>query len=469
VGTGKRERPEAFERMSDAIITVENLGKRYKIRHQSERQSYVALRDVVAQSMKAPFRFLRGTTRRGDNGKQGHGLVVPGLSSSNLRSEDFWALKDVSFEVRRGEVVGIIGRNGAGKSTLLKILSRITEPTKGRVRLRGRVASLLEVGTGFHPELTGRENIFLNGAILGMSKDEIKRKFDEIVAFAEIEKFLDTPVKRYSSGMYVRLAFAVAAHLEPEILIVDEVLAVGDAEFQKKCLGKMEQVSRTEGRTVLFVSHNLSAIRSLCTNAVCLTEGKVTSIGPIEGVIGQYLSSVSQATNALKKLWANTKDAPGDGTVALRSIGVKSNGEYRFDVDIDKPIEIEFEFWNKQPGQRLSYSIHVLDSSGGCLFSGVNWTSACVNPDPWYGEKYPMGLFKVQMIIPGLLLNEGLHMAKLFILRDMNTQQFPLKLDDALTFNVVDTGVMRREYKGSWIGAIRPRLDWQTIAIGEFS
>src|SRR5712691_4547728 len=227
--------------MSETIITVENLGKKYSIRHQ-RNERYTALRDVITDKAKSFFR------------RNGNGI--------DTTREDIWALKNVSFRVERGEVVGIIGRNGAGKSTLLKILSRITEPTEGRVRIRGRVASLLEVGTGFHPELTGRENIFLNGAILGMSKAEIKKKFDEIVAFAETEKFLDTPVKRYSSGMYVRLAFAVAAHLEPEILIVDEVLAVGDADFQRKCLGRMGSVAR-EGRTVLFVSHNMGAVKSL--------------------------------------------------------------------------------------------------------------------------------------------------------------------------------------------------------------
>src|SRR5947208_7962994 len=243
--------------MSDAIITVENLGKKYSLRYQ-RKERYTALRDVIAEKALGFFKNL----------KSGNGVSVS--------KEDFWALKDVSFEVQRGEVVGIIGRNGAGKSTLLKILSRITEPTTGKVGIRGRVASLLEVGTGFHPELTGRENIFLNGAILGMTKVEIKSKFDEIVAFAETEKFLDTPVKRYSSGMYVRLAFAVAAHLEPEILVVDEVLAVGDAEFQKKCLGKMEQVSRG-GRTVLFVSHNMAAIEALCSSGLVLADGKLVT------------------------------------------------------------------------------------------------------------------------------------------------------------------------------------------------
>ncbi len=272
--------------MSDIAISVENLSKRYLIGHQSvQRQRYAALRDVIGREARNFVRKAADLVR----GRQ----IVQGDEV-----EELWALKDVSFEVKEGEVVGIIGRNGAGKSTLLKILSRITEPTEGRVRLRGRVGSLLEVGTGFHPELTGRENIFLNGAILGMSRREIARKFDEIVAFADVEKFLDTPVKRYSSGMYVRLAFAVAAHLEPEILIVDEVLAVGDAEFQKKCLGKMRDVSRT-GRTVLFVSHNIAAIRALCTKGIFLQAGLLRSHGIIESVAGTYLSGDADGSATL--------------------------------------------------------------------------------------------------------------------------------------------------------------------------
>ncbi|WOD40828.1 ABC transporter ATP-binding protein [Nodosilinea sp. E11] len=260
--------------MSDTVIQVENLGKKYVLGQQQQGNSrYVALRDVVADGVKSVGRRLRH----------------PLKSQPARHEEEFWALKDVSFEVKQGEVVGIIGRNGAGKSTLLKILSRITEPTEGRVRLRGRVASLLEVGTGFHPELTGRENIFLNGAILGMSRVEINRKFDEIVDFAEVERFLDTPVKRYSSGMYVRLAFAVAAHLEPEILVVDEVLAVGDAAFQKKCLGKLHNIANSEGRTVVFVSHDLPAVQSLCSRALLIEQGLIKIQANTDKVISAYL------------------------------------------------------------------------------------------------------------------------------------------------------------------------------------
>ncbi|TAE60368.1 MAG: ABC transporter ATP-binding protein [Nostocales cyanobacterium] len=259
--------------MSDVVIRVDNLSKKYIIGHQNH-EGYTALRDVIANKVKSLSN-----------------LINPKTSKDNSPSEDFWAVKDVGFEVKQGDRVGIIGRNGAGKSTLLKILSRITEPTTGRISIKGRVASLLEVGTGFHGELTGRENIFLNGAILGMSKAEIKHKFDEIVAFSEVEKFLDTPVKRYSSGMYVRLAFAVAAHLEPEILIVDEVLAVGDTAFQQKCLGKMEEVGR-EGRTVLFVSHNMGTIEKLCNQGLYLKSGKIQCSGKIESCLNEYWQSL---------------------------------------------------------------------------------------------------------------------------------------------------------------------------------
>ncbi len=269
---------------SDIVIRAEGLGKKYVIGHQAETERYLVLRDVLTRKAQGAWRktadILRGR------------VIVSGHSF-----EEFWALKDVSFEVRRGEVLGIIGRNGAGKSTLLKILSRITEPSEGRVSIKGRVASLLEVGTGFHPELTGRENIYLNGAILGMTRAEIKRKFDEIVAFAEVERFLDTPVKRYSSGMHVRLAFAVAAHLEPEILVVDEVLAVGDVEFQKKCLAKMDEVAG-HGRTVLFVSHNMQTLSALCSRGLVLSQGKAIADSSMEEAIAAYTVQVATQNSA---------------------------------------------------------------------------------------------------------------------------------------------------------------------------
>src|SRR5436305_928517 len=287
--------------MNDAVITVENLSKKYRIKHADEATvaRYSALRDVIASKFTGLFRNRKSKIK------------------TRKSVQDFWALKNVSFEVPRGEVVGIIGRNGAGKTTLLKILSRITEPTEGRVRIRGRVASLLEVGTGFHPELTGRENISLNGAILGMTRAEIKRKFDEIVAFAEVEKFLDSPVKRYSSGMYVRLAFAVAAHLDPDILIVDEVLAVGDAAFQRKCIRKMGDVTSTGASTVLLVSHNLAVIRTLCSRAVCLDRGRIMRAGDADKVTQTYLDSLSTVGDTALAL---RQDRQGLGQIRLTAI-----------------------------------------------------------------------------------------------------------------------------------------------------
>lgn len=341
--------------MSDAIITVSNLGKKYRIQHQVERQRYTALRDVLTNKVKGLFQ-----TRNTENGDQ-------------ASVEDFWALKEVNFEVKRGEVVGIIGRNGAGKSTLLKVLSRITEPTTGRVRLRGRVASLLEVGTGFHPELTGRENIFLNGAILGMHRAEIHRKFDEIVAFADVQKFLDTPVKRYSSGMFVRLAFAVAAHLDPEILIVDEVLAVGDAQFQKKCLGKMEDVAKT-GRTILFVSHNMGVIRTLCTAAIVLSGGNLAYRGPTLEGIQHYLSTGDDQKTIIRKLRQD-----GRPTITAASVEVLNSetAEIVLKLDIDSRttelVSLEIKLFDGLGTPVGFASVGLLDTSKAlCISPGVH-------------------------------------------------------------------------------------------------
>jgi lipopolysaccharide transport system ATP-binding protein len=331
--------------MSDTIIRVENLGKKYIIGHQKQER-YTALRDVIANSAKSVGRQL---------------LKPLGKRMPDPAVEEFWALKDVSFEIKRGDRVGIIGRNGAGKSTLLKILSRITEPTTGRISIKGRVASLLEVGTGFHPELTGRENIYLNGAILGMSKAEIQRKFDEIVTFAEVEKFLDTPVKRYSSGMYVRLAFAVAAHLEPEILVVDEVLAVGDAQFQKKCLGKMKEVSG-EGRTVLFVSHNMVAIRALCSNAILLNRGEVVNIGSINQCIETY---ESQSFHDVCSAW---KKSLSDGEGSLVILQVDSFLKNK-QPNLILELEIVLESLSKHKPAFLA--VDILDAAGTAIMQAI--------------------------------------------------------------------------------------------------
>ncbi|QWV95067.1 ABC transporter ATP-binding protein [Geomonas oryzisoli] len=348
-----------------SVITVENLGKKYLLNRQAGRQSYVALRDVLAEGAKNAGRRLLG-----------RGGAVCGAAGQ----EDFWALRDVCFEVKQGERVGIVGRNGAGKSTLLKILSRITPPTTGSVRLRGRVASLLEVGTGFHPELTGRENIYLNGAILGMGRSDVRRKFDEIVAFAEVEKFLDTPVKRYSSGMYVRLAFAVAAHLEPEILIVDEVLAVGDTQFQRKCLGRMEQAGR-DGRTVLFVSHNMAAVRELCSKAIVLSAGRNIMEGGTDEAITTYLNSLQPSARRdvirskcdrfeLKMpYWVNRKGEPVTG--------------YRFGDD----CILRFEFNFLVPVRRINPGFAVREAQGRRIFtSHLLDDGAFAFPDQFTGK-----------------------------------------------------------------------------------
>jgi lipopolysaccharide transport system ATP-binding protein len=319
--------------MSDVVIKAEGLGKSYLIGHQGQRERYTALRDVLANQVRGVW----GATRRALRGQ---------AAVNGAEIEEFWALRDVSFEVKQGEVVGIIGRNGAGKSTLLKILSRITEPTEGRVTLNGRVASLLEVGTGFHPELTGRENIFLNGAILGMTRAEIKRKFDEIVSFAEVERFLDTPVKRYSSGMYVRLAFAVAAHLEPEILLVDEVLAVGDAEFQQKCLGKMQEVSRI-GRTVLFVSHNMSAMQKLCESAILLDRGTIAMADATCDVVQKYMNDGSVAKRFNRPPQPKGKPTIVSGTILAR--------------DDCSAVRVELRLAGTA-GERVSLDLRVMDS-----------------------------------------------------------------------------------------------------------
>ena len=366
----------------------------------------------------------------------------------------FWALQDVSFDIEWGESIAIIGRNGAGKSTLLKILSQITEPTEGEVRIRGRVASLLEVGTGFHPELSGRENIYLNGAVLGMHRAEITAKFDEIVEFAEVEKFLDTPVKRYSSGMYVRLAFAVAAHLEPEILVVDEVLAVGDARFQKKCLGKMESVSRTDGRTVIFVSHNMNAVNALCRRAIWLEQGRVIEDGPVGTVASKYLrTSCSQSTEST---WQNADDAPGCAAVRFRRMCARpANGTPSDPISIRTPIILEFEYWNREPGIFLSMSVCLINLEGMVVFA-----STPVDDPQWTGKPFPCGLYRSRVHIPGDLLNDGYHRVQVFLLRDQGVVL--ARLDDVLMFDVADAHEVRANWHGDWPGAVRPLLKWET-------
>ncbi len=437
--------------MSDIAISVENLSKSYLVGHNSAKaERYTALRDVISRNARS----LARKTRDMFSG----GAIVQGDEV-----EEFWALKNVSLEIKRGDRVGIIGRNGAGKSTLLKMLSRITEPTKGRIKISGRVASLLEVGTGFHPELTGRENIYLNGAILGMKRTEIQRKFDEIVSFSEVEKFLDTPVKRFSSGMYVRLAFAVAAHLETEILIVDEVLAVGDAQFQKKCLGKMEDVSK-DGKTVLFVSHNMGAISSLSTRGILLSHGEMMFDGSTLAAVQKYMDG--DITSDYEKIWESPESAPGDDDIRLKSVRVRCDGVTTGNVEIDKDVSIEIEFWNFKPGAELGASIHLIHSSNVTVLATGNGRSATLDYDGWDGMPYPAGLFKTVCTIPGNFLNDGYYRISLVVLMNATIEKAVVR--DAVSFHVYDTGAMRGNYAGEWIGIIRPRMAWQTTLIDRY-
>lgn len=420
------------------VITVDSLGKKYILNHQAKQESYTALRDVLSNGVRNLGRRLLG---RGN------------AKGQDTAQEEFWALKDVSFEVKQGDRIGIIGRNGAGKSTLLKILSRITEPTTGIVKIRGRVASLLEVGTGFHPELTGRENVYLNGAILGMGRVEIKRKFDEIVAFAEVEKFLDTPVKRYSSGMYVRLAFAVAAHLEPEILIVDEVLAVGDAQFQKKCLGKMEDVGK-EGRTVLFVSHNLTAIRTLCSRAILLKQGMLVADESAIDSIDEYVGELQE--NVLTRDWIDRSSAPRNSSVCLHRVTICVEEGTSFDsVCTDIPLLITIEYSIETAGSFVGLTLIIHDSENNCVFSSINNLE-----EEWYGKPMPVGIYKTTCRIPADFFNNGLYSVSLNIFGMCFSDAYLVR--DVLRFEVMDGANLRGDYFGEFAGVVRPRLFWET-------
>jgi lipopolysaccharide transport system ATP-binding protein len=370
--------------------------------------------------------------------------------------ETFWALKDVSFEISQGNVIGIIGRNGAGKSTLLKILSNITDPTEGEVRIWGRLGSLLEVGTGFHPELTGRENIYLNGAILGMPKVDIRRRFDEIVAFAEVEKFLDTPAKHYSSGMYMRLAFSVAAHLEPDILVVDEVLAVGDANFQKKCLGKMEAVGR-EGRTVLFVSHSMPTVLRLCRKAMLLENGKQVCAGTPHEVVSAYLQAGTGVTG--ERTWAGPDEGPGDEVARLQGIRVRdAEGVVVDSIDIRQPLTVEVDYWNHAENVKPSVNLHFYNDDGVCLFLTNDF-----NCPTWKTTRRKHGLVRSICRIPGNFLAEGRVIVRYAAVSSYNPTRVHALERDAVSFQVVDRSDgdgVRGEYSNEWPGVVRPMLEW---------
>ena len=423
------------------MIAIENLSKRYVIAHQNGKGD--GLRHVIERMLRNPL------------------SVIQRRREQRASREEFWALKNINAEIKQGEVVGIIGRNGAGKSTLLKILSRITEPTQGRIRLRGRVASLLEVGTGFHPELTGRENIYLNGVILGMTRAETRSKFDEIVAFSGVEKFLDTPVKRYSSGMYVRLAFAVAAHLEPEILIVDEVLAVGDAEFQAKCLGKMGDVA-SSGRTVLFVSHNMQAVTRLCSRCIYLQKGEVKMDGNSTQVANAYLNS-GASTTALRE-WNEIDAAPGDDIVCLRGVRIRAeSGQIVDTVDIRHSVCVELDYEVLQSGHQLLPHFALRNQDGVVIFVSVD-----LDPE-WRGRKRPAGRYISTACIPGNLVSEGLISVQA-VMMSLNPQVIHAIVDDTVAFRVVDdltaNDTARGDFRKPMPGVIRPMLQWTTRHLG---
>jgi lipopolysaccharide transport system ATP-binding protein len=425
--------------MSDVSITVRELGKRYVL---GARQPYYrTLRESLASAAAAPFRRLAALLH---------------ATRSVSRSDEIWALRDVTFDVRHGEVVGLIGRNGAGKSTLLKILSRITEPTSGYAEIRGRVGSLLEVGTGFHAELTGRENIYLSGAILGMKRAEIVRKFDEIVAFAEVERFIDTAVKHYSSGMYLRLAFAVAAHLEPEVLLVDEVLAVGDAQFQKKCLAKMEDVGH-EGRTVLFVSHSMPAVTRLCRRTILLGRGGVVMDGPSHQVAASYLNS--EVGTSAERTWPDLHAAPGSDVVRLRAVRLRAaDGRLAETIDVREPVGLEMEFDVLEPGHVVlpHFSVHNLE--GAQVFSAVE------TAPEWRGRRREPGRYVTVGWIPGNYLSEGTLVVGAAA-NTINPNVMHFYAVDAVSFCVIDTfsgDSARGDFPGDLHGVVRPMLKWTT-------
>lgn len=419
--------------MSDQAVLAQNLSKSYRIGKRQERTGGRARR-----TLSNSFGYLASSLRPPTD------------------DETLWAIRDVSFEINEGEVVGIVGHNGAGKSTLLKVLSRITDPTAGRARIHGRVGSLLEVGTGFHPELTGRENIFLNGAILGMRRTEIEDKFDEIVAFSGVERFLDTPVKRYSSGMYVRLAFSVAAHLQPEVLLVDEVLAVGDGEFQKKCLGKMGDVAK-EGRTVLFVSHNMIAVQNLCTRAIWLRGGQVHGDGPTSQIIANYMAYSFAAQT--ERSWPDPASAPGNDKVRIRRLAVRPAEDTVEDaLTRDTPLLVEVDYWNMKPEARLHVCLHLYNEQ-----QIVAFTTASIETDQVTDKPLPAGLLRSVCHIPAGLLNSGVHRIKLLVLE--NAHRITYQDEDALSFEILDLERRALTWYGKEPGVVRPRLQWETTVL----
>jgi lipopolysaccharide transport system ATP-binding protein len=421
--------------MNDIAVRVENLGKLYRI---GQTVGYKTLRESLTNAVTASFRRFRSTSHE--------------ASGIRHQANTIWALKNVSFEVKHGEAVAIIGSNGAGKSTLLKILSHITTPTEGYAEIHGRVGSLLEVGAGFHPELTGRENIYLNGAVLGMKRAEVKQKFDAIAEFSGVEKFLDTPVKRYSSGMYVRLAFSVAAHLEPDVLIVDEVLAVGDASFQKKCLGKMDNVARA-GRTVLFVSHNMTAVKTLCPRAILLNQGVIELEGDTSEVVQHYVGTDKVTSGQVS--WP-AHQRPGNRSFKLNSMTLKTpEGSPTSSVEISKGALVEIDFEVIEEGAQAGFSLVLFDSEVNDLFGSLSNTER-----NYYGRPLRCGRYISTCRLPGDFLNAGTFSISIIGFGAHWGDQF--RVDNALSFSAIDDGILRGDYYGGYGGPLRPRLEWST-------
>jgi lipopolysaccharide transport system ATP-binding protein len=423
--------------MSDIAIRIENLSKQYKI--VTKQQYHENFRDQLMEGLRSIFR-----------------------QNERIRpdKETIWALKNISFEVKKGEIVGFVGGNGAGKSTMLKILSRITKPSSGRAEIYGSVGSLLEVGTGFDFELNGRENIYLNGAILGMKKAEIDRKFDEIVSFSGIEKFVETPVKRYSSGMYVRLAFAVAAHLDPEILFIDEVLAVGDAAFQKKCLGKLDEVAKG-GRTILFVSHNMIAVTSLCNRVIWLKNGEIVSEGFSRNVVTEYMQDCLNDAYLSEMIWEEITSAPGNEKVRLHRVRVRPQGGNPSDpITRETPFLAEVEYWNLVPDEGLQINLHLHTEFGIIVL-----TTSSVHDSLWESRPMQIGLFRSVCHFPANLLNSGQHFFYVVVEKGKGTLVY--RHETEVIFNILDLAERQGANFNKEPGVVQPLLKWETEYLGK--
>lgn len=413
--------------MSEPVIKIQGLSKRFVLGQTPTPASR------IRNSLRSLF------------GKR------PQEAQPALARQEFWALKDINLTVNKGDVIGIVGRNGAGKSTLLKILAQITAPTRGRIEIKGRIGSILEIGTGFSPDLTGRQNITLSAAILGMHEHEIRKKMDEIIDFAGVGRFIDVPVKFYSSGMYARLAFSVVAHLEHETLLIDEVLAVGDAEFQKKCVGKLHGEA-SSGRTVLFVSHSMASVSSLCNRAILLADGQITHDGSTDDIVDAYLEKVSSLDSMVD--FENPESAPGNETFRLKKVVIRGeDNSERYRLKNSEDIHIDIDYWNVRDRAKIGATVAILNSAGVCVFGSLS------NHEPnWHGKPRPLGAYRSTVTIPKHLMREGRYTLVVLLWSDSYTDQ--RRFDNVAEFEVTDSGVLRGDYFGGWEGYILPKLDW---------